>query len=81
MEKLTEKYEYRLNELKEDLELKLRVEIHELEERKNQHINELMNNHEKAFAELKKYYNDITAENLNLIKGQKHEINSINAKI
>lgn len=68
------KYEDRLAKLKDDLELKLKVEIHELEERKNLHINELMNNHEKAFAELKKYYNDITAENLNLIKAHKERI-------
>jgi hypothetical protein len=32
--------------MKEELELKLRVEIHELEERKNLHINELMKNHD-----------------------------------
>ena len=31
-------------------------------------MNDLMRNHEAAFAELKNYYNDITAENLNLIK-------------
>lgn len=68
---LIAKYESRLVKLREELELKLKVEIHELEERKNLHINELINNHEKAFAELKKYYNDITAENLNLIKSQK----------
>jgi len=48
--------------------LKLKVEIHEIEERKNQHINDLMRNHEAAFAELKAYYNDITRENLGLIK-------------
>jgi hypothetical protein len=63
------------------LELKLKVEIHELEERKNLHINELMMNHDNAFAELKKYYNDITAENLNLIKAHKEKIASIYAKI
>ena len=33
-----------------------------------------MFNHDKAFTELKRYYNDITAENLNLIKAQKVEI-------
>lgn len=44
------------------------MEIHELEERKNLHINELINNHETAFAELKQYYNTITRENLELIK-------------
>ncbi|KAL4463071.1 hypothetical protein ABPG74_007072 [Tetrahymena malaccensis] len=75
------KYEERLAKLKEDLELKLKVEIHELEERKNLHINELMNNHEKAFAELKKYYNDITAENLNLIKAHKERIAQIYVNI
>ena len=54
--------------LKEELDLKLKVELHELEERKNLHINELINNHQKSFDDLKKYYNEITAENLALIK-------------
>ena len=54
--------------LKEELELKLKVELHELEERKNLHINELINNHQKSFEDLKKYYNEITGENLALIK-------------
>jgi len=71
----------RLKKLREDLKLKEKVEIHELEERKNLHINELMINHEKSFAELKKYYNDITAENLNLIKSHKNEIAEITARI
>lgn len=57
--------------LKEELDLKLKVELHELEERKNLHINELINNHQKSFDDLKKYYNEITAENLALIKAQK----------
>jgi len=51
---LVDRYETRLKKLREDLKLKEKVEIHELEERKNLHINELMINHEKAFAELKK---------------------------
>mmetsp|Transcript_28687 Transcript_28687/g.33127 ORF Transcript_28687/g.33127 Transcript_28687/m.33127 type:complete len:468 (+) Transcript_28687:32-1435(+) len=77
LEVLVKDYERKLAKLKEDLELKLKVEIHEIEERKNLHINELMTNHEKAFAELKSYYNEITAENLALIKAQKKEINGI----
>lgn len=40
-----------------------------------------MSNHNKAFKELKKYYNEITAENLNLIKAQKEEISKINAAL
>jgi len=34
-------------------------------------LNELIRNHEAAFAELKAYYNEITIENLTLIKAQK----------
>jgi len=40
----------------------------QVEERKNLHINELMKKHEKAFGEIKNYYNDITHNNLDLIK-------------
>lgn len=54
-----------------DLELKRKVEIHELEERINKHINDLMKNHEKSFVQIKNYYNDITKDNLNLIKSLK----------
>ena len=32
-----------------DLELRRAVEIHEIEERKNQHINELLTNHQEAY--------------------------------
>lgn len=38
-----------------------------MEERKNSQISELMRNHEKAFRDIKNYYNDITLKNLALI--------------
>jgi hypothetical protein len=44
------------------------MEIHEIEERKNLHINKLVSNHEKAFQEIKEYYYEITKDNLDLIK-------------
>ncbi len=44
------------------------MEIHEIEERKNLHINKLISNHEKAYREIKEYYFDITKDNLDLIK-------------
>jgi len=53
-------YENSLKLLIADLELRLKVEIHEIEERKNLHINELMKDHEAAFDNMKSYYNDIT---------------------
>merc|ERR1719305_1930033 len=57
---LEAQYEEQVQQLKIDLELKAKVEVHEIEERKNQHINELLFNHQEAFDEIKTYYNDIT---------------------
>ena len=65
---LENKYETKVKELREDLELRRKVEIHEIEERKNQHRNDLTKSHEEAFKSLKSYYNSITKNNLQLIK-------------
>ena len=67
-ETLIDSYENKLKLLEDELDLRMKVEIHEIEERKNEHINELMHNHEQAFKEMKQYQNDITRENLELIK-------------
>merc|ERR1712216_1077633 len=71
---LETQYEEQVDQLKIDLELKAKVEVHEIEERKNQHINELLFNHQEAFDEIKTYYNDITHDNLQLIRSLKDEI-------
>ncbi|CAF4056194.1 unnamed protein product [Rotaria magnacalcarata] len=68
------KYEKKLRDLREEMELRRKTEIHEIEERKNQQINDLLRNHEKAFSDIKNYYNDITLNNLNLINTLKNEI-------
>ena len=60
--------------LEAELDLRMKVEIHEIEERKNEHINELMQNHEQAFTEMKQYQNDITRENIELIKQLKEKL-------
>ncbi|CAM9399762.1 unnamed protein product [Choristocarpus tenellus] len=64
LQELRDRCDARLQELDEDLELRRKVDIHEIEERKNLHINDLMRNHEKAFGQMKAYYNDITNDNL-----------------
>ena len=56
-----------MDTLREDLELRRKIEIKEIEERKNKQIQTLMRNHEKAFGDIKNYYNDITLNNLALI--------------
>lgn len=61
------KYNKKMQMLRDELDLRRKTEIHEVEERKNNQISELMKNHEKAFSEIKNYYNDITLKNLALI--------------
>ena len=57
-----------MTDLENELRLQAKVDVHEIEERKNQHINDLMINHENAYREMKEYYNEITRENLDIIK-------------
>ena len=66
-------YKQKLQALKENLELRLKVEIHEVEERKNKHRNNLIHQHEVAFRGIKDYYNDITKGTLEKIKELKEE--------
>jgi hypothetical protein len=78
---LIEEYEEKLKVLSDELDLRMKVEIHEIEERKNQHINTLMKNHEEAFHDMKEYYNDITRENLEMIRGYKERLVEIKNQI
>jgi growth arrest-specific protein 8 len=70
----------RLKQLENDLELRRRVEIHEVEERKNQHINDLIKNHHKAFGQMQNYYNDITGSNLHLIKSLQKQVETLKSR-
>lgn len=72
--------ENRLKQLELDLELRRRVEVHEVEERKNQHINDLIKNHTKAFGQMKEYYNGITRENLQLIRDLQKQVEELKAR-
>ncbi|XP_053934314.1 dynein regulatory complex subunit 4-like [Cuculus canorus] len=51
-----------------------KLEMCEVEERKNIHINELMRDHEKAFNDIKNYYEDIKHQNLQRINLLKEEM-------
>ena len=78
--KLREKYEGRLASLRADLRLRHKVGVHEVEERKNLHICQLSQAHEEAFGEMRRYYNDITRSNLELITQLKARIGEANSK-
>lgn len=77
MNELTTRCDTRLHILENDLELRRKVEIHEVEERKNQHINDLIKNHKKAFSQMKSYYNEITSSNLKLIKSLQNQVEEL----
>jgi growth arrest-specific protein 8 len=80
MNELTSRSETRLNQLEADLELRRKVEIHEVEERKNQHINDLISNHRKAFKQMKQYYNDITDGNLKTIRSLQKQVEDLKGR-
>ncbi|KAH7826867.1 putative Growth arrest-specific protein 8 [Monocercomonoides exilis] len=54
--------------------LRRRVELQEIEERKNRHIATLCTHHRAAFAKTKEYYNQVTQNNLKIIRSLKKEI-------
>ncbi|KAJ1454613.1 growth-arrest-specific micro-tubule binding-domain-containing protein [Pelagophyceae sp. CCMP2097] len=67
-------YEKSTKTVRERLEERRKRETLAIEQSKNVHIEALMKAHEKAFAEIKNYYNDITHNNLDLIKSLKEEV-------
>ena len=74
------KCQKRLEQLETDLKMRRKVHIHEIEERKNLHINDLIRNHDKAFGQMKQYYNTITSDNLKLITSLKTEVKDMREK-
>lgn len=77
---IRQKYEQAMDALQEDLDLQRKAELHEIEERKNQQIHTLVKNHEKAFSDIKNYYNDITLNNLALINSLKEQVETMKKK-
>lgn len=61
---LSLKFERKSRTLREQLENKRKAEMPRIEYQKDNHIDELMKRHERAFGEIKNYYNDITHNNL-----------------
>lgn len=80
VKEIESKYDKKMKALREELELRRKTEIHEIEERKNGQINTLMKNHEKAFSDIKNYYNDITLNNLALINSLKEQVEEMKKK-
>ncbi|XP_046872887.1 dynein regulatory complex subunit 4 [Hypomesus transpacificus] len=74
------KYEKKMQVLRQELDLRRKTETNEIIQRKDNQINTLMKNHEKAFSDIKNYYNDITLNNLALINSLKEQVEEMKRK-
>jgi hypothetical protein len=73
-------FEDRLQRLREQLTRAREEDVRGIEGRKSRHIQSVIASHEKAFADIKLYYNEITHSNLDLIKSLKEEVEDLKKK-
>eukprot|EP01031_Cornospumella_fuschlensis_P046260 gene46260-56638_t len=73
-------FDARMKKTREVLDKRRKEEIKAIEDRKHTMIEKLMLEHSKAFANIKNYYNDITHNNLDLIKSLKEEVKDLEAE-
>jgi len=70
-------YEARMKKTRDALDRRRKDEIKAIEDRKLVMIEQLMAEHQKEFTDIKNYYNDITHNNLDLIKSLKEEVKEL----
>ncbi|CAK61701.1 unnamed protein product (macronuclear) [Paramecium tetraurelia] len=71
---LKEKYHLKMEKLRREMEEARNNLIKILQEKKDLRIQQLTKEHSKKYTEIKNYYSDITATNLDMIKSLKNEI-------
>ncbi|KAG8345420.1 putative Growth arrest specific micro tubule binding [Trypanosoma vivax] len=74
MKELHLMFEKKTRDLREEMDLQCREEVGLIERRKEEHINELREVHERTFKEMKDYYSEITSNNLEMIRSLKDEV-------
>lgn len=74
---LQKSFDARMKKTRDALDKSRKDEIKTIEERKSNMIDKMLSEHSKAFADIKNYYNDITHNNLDLIKAQKDEVKDL----
>eukprot|EP01061_Rhynchopus_euleeides_P023972 TRINITY_DN38788_c0_g1_i1.p1 TRINITY_DN38788_c0_g1~~TRINITY_DN38788_c0_g1_i1.p1 ORF type:complete len:441 (+),score=214.25 TRINITY_DN38788_c0_g1_i1:233-1555(+) len=77
MKEIQAKYEKKIKGVREEMELRRKTEIDDIERRKTDHVKELMAEHDRAFQDIRDYYNDITSNNLENIKSLKETVNQM----
>lgn len=71
IEDISKQYEEKLALIRHENRLRGKMELQELEERKNRQLKETISNHNQTVSELKSYYKGITETNLALINAMK----------
>lgn len=80
LEEIQEHNEIKFQRYVEESGLRQRMEMGEIEERKNNQIAKLIEAHDRAHNELKNYYADITTNNLALIGSLKEQMEEFKAR-
>ena len=70
-------YDAKMKKMRDSLDKSRKEEIKVIEDRKSALIDNMLAEHSKAFADIKNYYNDITHNNLDLIKALKDEVKEL----
>jgi growth arrest-specific protein 8 len=73
-------YEHRLERVRRGMFEARESDVKRIEARKAKHIAQLLAAHERAFADIKRYYQKITHNNLDTIKALKEECNDLSRK-
>jgi len=71
------KYHLKMQKLRQEMEEQRIAEIKKIEEKKENAIKALTDHHKEKYSNIKSYYSDITATNLDLIKGFKTKIHEL----
>jgi growth arrest-specific protein 8 len=77
---LQKMFDSRMKKTREGLDKRRKEEIKAIEDRKLAMTEQMMAEHQKAFQDIKNYYNDITHNNLDLIKSLKEEVKELEAE-
>eukprot|EP01064_Diplonema_japonicum_P031273 TRINITY_DN5533_c0_g1_i3.p1 TRINITY_DN5533_c0_g1~~TRINITY_DN5533_c0_g1_i3.p1 ORF type:complete len:535 (+),score=175.78 TRINITY_DN5533_c0_g1_i3:1174-2778(+) len=77
MKEIQAKYEKKIKNVREEMEMRRKMEIDDIEKRKTEHVKDLMSQHDRAFQDIRDYYNDITSNNLENIKALKETVNQM----
>jgi chromosome segregation ATPase len=81
LQELDDEQSKNMETLFEDYELQRINELHEIQERKDHHIRRLMKSHDRAFKEMKDFYNKITQDHLAFISQYEAELQDMDARL